>query len=278
MHDGASDLQLWPGPGIDRNLLDAYGPGLREQLDAQRTKHGGSIPLGEVVRLHPGKLHCNYLLWVATRGPEVDAQMADAPPLPLIEKAVERVLEISGANGSISVGIGALGEGPKAAPPEERLAAIVRAAHRYHETAFATGRPARVELVRVCDPRGGVTAAARRAVGRLAQSAPDPTPVVERPDPAARAPRKTATTTKARTGGARIGARRGAPETLSISDIAERRVTAQPYDRAKRYRESDWFVHARFGVGQVKRVTPDGAIDVLFEDGSTKKMLHAHTS
>jgi hypothetical protein len=25
----------------------------------------------------------------------------------------------------------------------------------------------------------------------------------------------------------------------------------------------------------VRRVTPDGAIEVLFEDGSTKKMLHA---
>ena len=277
VHDGASDLQLWPGPGNDRNLLDAYGPGLREQLDAQRTKHGGSLPLGDAVRLHPGKLHCNYLLWVATRGPEVDAQMADAAALPLIEKAVERVLEIAGANGSISVGIGALGDGPKAAPPEERLAAIVRAAHRYHETAFATGRPARVELVRVCDPRSGVTAAARRAVGRLAQSAPDPTPLVERPDPAAKPPRKAASIAKARPGTATRGARRVA-ETLSTSDIAERRVTAQPYDRAHRYRENEWFVHARFGVGQVKRVTPDGAIDVLFEDGTTKKMLHAHTS
>ena len=36
-------------------------------------------------------------------------------------------------------------------------------------------------------------------------------------------------------------------------------------------------MHPRFGVGQVKRVTPDGAIDVLFEDGSTKKMLHAQS-
>jgi len=278
VHDGASDLQLWPGPGVDRSLLDAYGPGLREQLDAQRKKSGGSIPLGEVVRLHPGKLHCNYLLWVATRGPEVDAQMANAPDLALIEKSVERVLEVAGSNGSISVGFGAFGDGPGAVPPEQRLAAIVKAAHRYHETAFSTGRPARVEIVRVCDPRSGVTASARRLVGRLAQSAPEPTPVVERPDPAARAPRKAAATrTRAAGGTARTGVRR-AGETLSTSDIAEHRVTAQPYDRASRYRENDWFVHPRFGVGQVKRVTPDGAIDVLFEDGSTKKMLHAHTS
>lgn len=276
VHDGATDLQLWPGPGSDRNLLDAYGPGLREALDAQRTKYGGSIELGDAVRLHPGKLHCNYLLWVATRGPEVDAQMANAPPIALLEKAVERVLEMAGANGSISVGFGALGDGPKAAPPEERLAAIVRAAHRYHETAFSTGRPARVEIVRVCDPRGGVTAAARRQVGRLAQSAPEPVAPAARADLSERTARKPAAS-KPRTGTATRGVRRVA-ETLSQSDIADRRVTAQPYDRAHRYRESDWFVHPRFGVGQVKRVTPDGAIDVLFEDGTTKKMLHAHTS
>jgi O-acetyl-ADP-ribose deacetylase (regulator of RNase III) len=276
VHDGATDLQLWPGPGSDRNLLDAYGPGLREALDAQRTKHGGSIELGDAVRLHPGKLHCNYLLWVGTRGPEVDAQMANAPPIALVEKAVERVLEIAGSNGSISVGFGALGDGPKAAPPEERLAAIVRAAHRYHETAFSTGRPARVEIVRVCDPRGGVTAAARRQVGRLAQSAPEPVAPAARAELSERTTKKPAAS-KPRTGTGTRGVRRVA-ETLSQSDIADRRVTAQPYDRAHRYRESDWFVHPRFGVGQVKRVTPDGAIDVLFEDGTTKKMLHAHTS
>ena len=283
VHDGASDLQLWPGPGPDRNLLDAYGPGLREALDAQRAKHGGAIPIGEAVRLHPGKLHCNYLLWVASREPERDAQLADAPPIELLEKAVVHCLEIASTNGSISIGFGALGEGPNAAPPEQRLAAIVRAAHRYHETSFASGRPARVELVRVCDPRGGVTAAARRMVGRLAQAAPEPVAPVLRPDPAERTPRRAAarstgtSSTAGRTRTAATGARRRTAEVLSPSDIAQRRVTANPYDRSRRYAESEWFVHPRFGVGQVKRVTPDGAIDVLFEDGSTKKMLHAQS-
>src|SRR4051794_34020276 len=130
VHDGASDLRLWPGPGPDRNLLDTYGPGLREALDAQRGKHGGSVKLGEAVRVHPGKLHSNYLLWVATRGPELDAQQANAPGLELIEKAVISCLEIAANNGSVSIAFGALGEGPGAAPPEERLAAVVRGAHR----------------------------------------------------------------------------------------------------------------------------------------------------
>jgi O-acetyl-ADP-ribose deacetylase (regulator of RNase III) len=272
VHDGTTDLELWPGPGPDRVLLDAYGPGLRDALVAQRVKHGGDIEIGDAVRLHPGKLHCNYLLWVATRGPEEDAQQADAPSLKLLESAVERVLEIAGQNGSVSVGFGALGDGPKAAPPEERLAAIVRAAHRYHETSLAKGRPARVEVVRVCDPRAGITAAARRLVGRLAQSAPEPVAprVVESGPP----PRKAAS--KPRT--AATGARKRVAETLSANDVAERRVTSRPYDRSHRYASGEWFVHAKFGVGQVKSVTPDGAIEVLFEDGSVKKMLHAMTS
>jgi O-acetyl-ADP-ribose deacetylase (regulator of RNase III) len=275
VHDGASDLQLWPGPGPDRNLLDAYGPGLREALEAQRKKHAGTLPLGEAVRVHPGKLHCNYLLWVATRDPERDAQQADAASVELIERAVVRCLEIAGANGSVSIGFGALGEGPKAAPPEQRLAAIVRAAHRYHEACFASGRPARVEVVRVCDPRGGITASARRLAGRLAQSAPEPAPVA-RAESSERGARRSVGEARARPAAAT--SRRRATEVLSAADVAQRRVTANPYDRGRRYAESEWFVHPRFGVGQVKRVTPDGAIDVLFEDGSVKKMLHAQST
>lgn len=257
-------------------MLDAYGPGLREALDAQRAKRG-ELAIGDIVRLHPGKLHCNYLLWAVTRGPEKDAQQADAPGLDVIEKVVRACLEIAANNNSVSIGFGALGDGPRALPPEERLAAIVRTAHRYHEDCYATGRPTRVEIVRVCDPRSGVTAAARRLVGRLAQSPPEaPSPPREAPPPPAR---RSASSSggRARPNMATVSSRRRLPEVLDPAEVAHRRVTATPYDRSQRYKESDWFVHPRFGVGQVKRLTPEGAIEVLFEDGTTKKMLHAHS-
>jgi O-acetyl-ADP-ribose deacetylase (regulator of RNase III) len=274
VHDGASDLRLWPGPGPDRNLLDAYGPGLRDALEKQREKSGGNLQVGDVVRLHPGKLHCNYLLWAVTRGPERDAQQADAPNLPILEQVVLKCLEIAANNNSVSIGFGALGDGPKAVAPEERLAAVVRAAHRYHETT----RAARIEIVRVCDPRSGVTAAARRMVGRLAQSAPEPPPSVREAlaGSSASTPKKPAAVSKPRSASGASGKRR-LPETLDPADIAQKRVTSVPYDRGQRYREGDWFVHPRFGVGQVKRANPEGSIDVLFEDGSTKKMLHSHS-
>lgn len=271
VHDGSTDLRLWPGPGADRDLLEAYGPGLREALDAQRQKAGGGLSIGEVVRMHPGKLHCNYLLWVATRGPEIEGQRADAPPLSSLEEVVVRCLELASSNGSISVGFGAIGDGPGAAPPEQRLAAVVRAAHNYQESSYATGKPARVEIVRVCDPRSGVTAAARRLVGKLAHAAPDPLPSPRFDSSAERSPKKTVSLGKPRASSA--GKRRAAP-VLDEGDVAQHRVSSKPYDRTQRYAESEWFVHPRFGVGQVRRVTPEGAIEVLFEDGSLKKMLH----
>jgi O-acetyl-ADP-ribose deacetylase (regulator of RNase III) len=276
VHDGSSDLRLWPGPGPDRNLLDAYGPGLREALETQRDKHGGQLAMAEVARVHPGKLHSNYLLWVATRGPEKDAQQADAPSLDIIERAVMRCLEVAANNGSLSIAFGAIGDGPNAAPPEQRLAAVVKAAHKYFESSVASGRAAKLEIVRVCDARSGVTATARRLVGRLAHAAPEPPPP-PRSTESERTPRKTMSLGgKARTTAA-TSRRRAPADVLDPAEVSYRRANAQPYDRGHRYKDGDWFVHARFGVGHVKRVTPDGAMDVLFEDGSTKKMLHAQS-
>ena len=270
VHDGASDLRLWPGPGPDRNLVEAYGPGLNAALDAQRKRYGEELPPGEVIRLHPGKLHCNYLLWASARGPEQDGQQGAAPSSDLIGQIVVRCLQLAADNGSLSVGFGAFGDGPGAASPEERLACVVRAAHRYQEECYQTGRGARVEIVRVCDPRSGITTAARRLVGRLAQTAPEPR--YPAPEPASKRTvslgRKRATTTG--------GGRRSKSDQLDPEAVAQHRVTANPYDRARRYQEGDWFLHTRFGVGCVRRVTPEGAIEVLFEDGATKKLLHAH--
>jgi len=276
VHDGASDLSLWPGPGPDRLLVDNYGPGLREALENQRIKHGGTLAIGDVIRVHAGKLHCNYLLWVASRGPEERGEQSQAPGLAVIEAAVTRSLEIAASNGSVSVAFGALGEGPNCRPAEERLAAIVRAAHRYYEACVSSGRAAKIEIVRVCDPRGGVTAAARRLVGRLAQTAPE-VPARPMQSTVATPRRAVASSSASRSSGSSSAARPRKTNTnvLDAGEVERRRASARPYDRALTYKEGDWFVHARFGVGQVKRVAPEGSVDVLFEDASVKKMLHA---
>ena len=127
--------------------------------------------------------------------------------------------------------------------------------------------------VRVLGEVRGLTQGPAKDFSATMGAAPEPVPS-PREVSSERSPKKTlAGGTRARPAGS--GGKRRAADELDASDVAQRRVTASPYDRAHRYRETDWFVHPRFGVGQVRRVTPDGAIEVLFEDGSTKKMLHA---
>src|SRR5687768_741772 len=80
VYDGTSDLRLWPGPGTDRLLLAAYGPTLQQALDAERAQvEGGLLPRGGMLRVHPGKLHCDMLVWIATRDPEPGTDRSPAP-------------------------------------------------------------------------------------------------------------------------------------------------------------------------------------------------------
>src|SRR5687768_5521929 len=94
VHDGAADLRLWPGPSWDRELLGAWGDGLARALDAERHTLGRErLELGEVIRVIPGRLHCDMLAWVATRPPQNGAARAPAPTAAALEHAVNGVLE-----------------------------------------------------------------------------------------------------------------------------------------------------------------------------------------
>jgi O-acetyl-ADP-ribose deacetylase (regulator of RNase III) len=262
VHDGPTDLRPWPGPGPDRDLQEAYGPTFKDVLAEQFRNLGRPLEIGEVLRLHPGKLHCNYLLWIASRGPEKDAERDRAPDLGVLERGTLAALEYARERGSQSIAFGAMGEGPNSLNPEERLATIVRAAHRFHESIFERGVSASLETVRVCDANKTVVGQARRAVGRLAKvdakaaaaevsSAAKRTPAAKKPP----APRKV--------------------KGLDPELVSKYRAGAHVYDRGDVFEAGEWIVHSRFGVGRVGEVTAQGSIVVLFEDGSTRTMLHA---
>src|SRR5690606_24022160 len=132
VHDGAADLRLWPGPGWDRELNEAYGGGLSRALDSERAAPGRDrLALCEVLRVHPGRLHCDFLAWVATREPEPGATRQPAPDAAMLERAVLSVLEFVAARSVERVALPALGAGPGELPVHERLALVVRAAHAY---------------------------------------------------------------------------------------------------------------------------------------------------
>ncbi len=262
VHDGAADLRLWPAPGPDRELLTAFGADLPRVLEAERARAGGALAQGALLRLIPGRLHCDFLIWVASRPPEKAGQQAPAPVRETLEQAVRDVLDFVRERNVIRIAFPALGAGPGALDDAERLAIIARACTAYYDDCLATGKSNPIEEVVLCHSGLSVVTAARRKVGQLAKLA------IDKPAPTAAAP-KVAKKAVAKA----PGARRGAPR-LDEAEIMRARVSAKPWDRSARYMEGHFFVHAKFGVGRVTQVTPDGFIVCLFQDGETRRLIH----
>lgn len=273
VYDGAADLRLWPGPGPDRTLLDAYGPGLRDALETELEQLGvEELALGDCARVHPGRLHCDFLAWTATRAPEPGAERSNAPDASLLEKSVRRVLEFVSERNVARIAFAALGAGPGELPPEDRLALVVRAARSYEDDCFATGKRQVVEQVLVCEPIPRILALAKRKVATLARSA-EPTRI-EAPDPPKRVRAPRAASSAGRGAPSTGRARRGSAPRLDAAELAVMRARSAPYDRTQTYTQGDWVTHPKFGVGRVELVHPDKKIDLLFEDGSTKTLIH----
>lgn len=266
-HDGATDAVLWPGPGADRELLAAYGPELEDALERERTKVAGrELPIGSVMRLHPGRLHCDFLVWAATRGPESEGRQAPAPDKATLEAAVRTILEFVSERNVIRVALPTLGAGPSAIDEAERLATIARAAASWHEQRFASGRPSQVEEVILCDPRLSVVTSARRMVTTLVKAAA----AEPRPASAAAPAKKPALAKK----GTRATPRKAR---LDEAELGHARATAKPWDRSIRYGVGDFFVHSKFGIGKALEVTHDGKVLVLFEDGEQRTLINARS-
>ena len=265
VHDGTTDLRLWPGPGADRDLTEQYGPELTRVLDAERTRAGGSVPIGTLIRLHPGRLHCDFLLWIATRGPEQKGYQAPAPDRETIAAAVRTAIDFASERNVIRIAVGALDTGPSAVDDTERLAIVARTVAVHAEDRSTRGLPSQIEEVIVCDERLSVVTAARRMVGSLAKAPPPEKPLPGVPAP--KAPRA------APAGKKKVGSTRGKPR-LDEMAVARARASAKPWDRAVRYGLGSWFVHVKFGAGRVEELTPDGFIVCLFEDGEIRKLIH----
>lgn len=271
VHDGTTDLRVWPGPGPDRELLEHYGPELSTVLERERERlEGGLLPVGSMLRLHRGKLHCDFLLWIATRAPERAGIQAPAPDAEVLRAAVKNALAFVSERHVARVAFRPLGAGPSALDEVERIVLIARAAHEYHDACYAAGRPTGVEEVLVCHPHSSKIAAARRQLGRSVKVAELPAPARDedvkskKRSPPSPAP-----------GGRRTSARRPAKPTLTQDEVARARATAGPYDRGQTYSAGMYFLHAKFGVGRVEEITPEGFVLVLFESGETKRLLHS---
>lgn len=265
VHEGAADLRLWPGRGPDSDLREAWGDGLQQALDVERERfEGGTVPLFQPVRVHPGRLHCDFLVWVPSRPAEPGSQRAPALDAPGLARVVQAALDFIAERDVVRVAFPALGWGPGEARRIDRLEQIVRAAHAFFEERYREGRPAGVDQVLVCEPEGSVARELERRVASIARGVVSPPPQVAEKAPRARS--------RASSGG---GRRRGPRKpTLDARELASARSSAERYDMHRVYGAGDWLAHPRFGVGRVEQVTPEGAIMVLFEDGEQRKMVH----
>lgn len=274
LHDGARDLKLWPGPGDDKTLARQHGRDLAALLDSERgSLPGDTLELGAPFRLHPGNLHCDYLLWLATREAESGASRAPAPSLGALAAAVTAGLEFVAERGGERVALGALGAGPEAADARTRLEAVARAAAAFAERRAAAGRPAVIETLVICVPEA---AEARALAGRLQVLLRD-SPVVslrttyKLPAFSEKKPARKATSASKTSTGTGRSRRSG----LSADEVSRARAAAPVYDRHAAYAVGGYLQHPKFGVGRVEATEAGGRVVLKFEDGETRRLLHA---
>src|SRR5262249_46516338 len=154
----------------DRDLLHAYGDSLTSVLAKERSQLArGKLEVGQALRVHPGKLRCDYLIWVASRGPHGETEPARAPALSEIEVLTRAALELACKHGTLRVAFGPLGAGRDAADAAERLAAVVRGADAFRAQRMQEGKSVPVEEVLVCAASAADVAKARRLTARLAK-------------------------------------------------------------------------------------------------------------
>jgi O-acetyl-ADP-ribose deacetylase (regulator of RNase III) len=265
VYDGTEDLGLWRPPGPDREFLDAYGDTLTALLAKERAQlTGGKLARGQALRIHPGKLRCDFVIWLASRPPHGESEQAPAPDLAAIEAMCQAALHLAEKHDAERVAFGALGAGPGAADAAERMAAVVRGARAYEADCLRRGAAAPLEEVLVCTANAAEVAKAKRLTTTLAkQVAPAPPPRFDRSDPPPRSPARKPSTP--RRGKAKLD-----PEQLALA-----RARAQSYDRTRMYAAGEWLLHPSFGAGQVQNVAiAERMITVLFGDGQERRLIH----
>lgn len=258
VYDGAADLQLWPGPGPDTELAYAWGDDLQGALDLERRRSKKKLlEIGEVLRIPRGRLHCDFLIWAATRPPEPGTRREPAPSLEVLEEAALNAFRFASARDVERIAFPPLGAGPDERDRADRIAAIARAAQRFEEERRAEGKSTVIEEVLLCEPQPvSYRKAAERLRGRVESEA---VPVEPRARPVA--PVKRASAPKKKAG-------------LDAGEVERQRASAAPYSMRASYAEGEWFNHPKFGVGKVERVIDASSVEVRFEDGSVKKLVH----
>ncbi|MBO6937591.1 MAG: hypothetical protein JJ863_21650 [Deltaproteobacteria bacterium] len=273
--DGAADMQLWPGPGPERELQEHYGDGLQRALDNElRQIEGQKLAIGSVIRVHPGRLHCNFLAWIASRPPEPGTERSNAPPAEVIRAGVLAALRFAAERSVEKIAFPALGAGPSELGRPERLALIVQAAHTYQEECSKAGRSPVVEEVFVCEPAGPIFREAKRRIGDGATAEEK---VLRKPEQEDKKARRRRLAAKGSAGTKTSSKAKSKKPKLTAEEALKARDTGLRYSMRTTFAEGDLFMHPKFGAGKVVELPGPGQILCVFEDGSERKLVHGRS-
>lgn len=265
--DGARDMQIWPGPGLEAKIREHYGDGFQRALDAElKQVPGRMLDIPSVIRVHQGRLHCNFLLWAATREPEPGSTRSPAPSLKMIEEVVTMSLDFALSRHVERIAFPALGDGPGAASVEDRLVTIVKAAQAFYDKAYEEGRALGIDEVIVCVPSAPVFRTVHSRVRNIVKVGALPAPLPKEKKPVRRraASGSKSSSTKAKP----------KPKGLSMAEANENSGAAK-YNMRATYAENDFFTHPKFGIGKVIGLPAPGQMECSFEDGSVRKLVHS---
>jgi len=271
--DGAADMQLWPGPGPERELQERFGEGLQRALDNElRQLDGQRLPIGQVIRVHPGRLHCDFLCWLASRPPEPGTDRSPAPKAEVLRAGVLAALRFAAERSVERIAFPALGAGPDELGRPERLALIVEAANAYQGECKAAGRSPVVEEVFVCEPAGPVFREAKRRIGDAAHAEEKK---LRPPEQAEKKRRRRRLASKGSPKESSKG--RSRKPKLTAEEALKARDTGLSYSMRTTFAEGDLFMHKKFGAGKVVELPAPGQILCVFEDGSERKLVHGRS-
>ena len=225
------------------------------------------LELPSVIRVHQGRLHCNFLLWAATREPEPGSTRSPAPSLKMIESVVRMSLEFALGRHVKRIAFPELGGGPGEASVEDRLVTIVKTAQAFSDEAYEAGNALGIEEVIVCVPSAPVFRAVHSRVRNLVKVGALPS---------APAPEKKPVRRRAAAGGASSKTTKAKPKPAGLS-MAEANANsgAAKYNMRATYAENDFFTHPKFGIGKVIGLPAQGQMECSFEDGSVRKLVHS---
>ncbi|MGB0680154.1 MAG: hypothetical protein ACPGUV_10875 [Polyangiales bacterium] len=259
-YEGAADLRLWPRSGPDRLLREFYGDGLAANLDrARETLTADTLAVGDVLRLQPGRLHCDFLLWLATRPADGELELAPAAAPSVIEAVLPIALRFAADRHVLRVAMPLLGEGPGAANVAARAQAVAAGCRAYEVQCSQTGTAQVIETLTICTHERSTALQLGRLLGAPLKSADKAQAVKKVRSSSAKSPRRS----------------RSSTPKIDVEAYRAAALTAPAYDKSRTFGPGDWLNHSRFGVGQVQSVTPENFIVVRFVDGSERKMVHA---